>query len=115
VPDDFRRFAVIGAKGMAEGDFVRNYFKVTDSRTSERLADKTYQASELSQHYGADEQMAEDILKHMIDGVPLPVSVTDALEAGLLAIAMDEAMRSRSVVDMEPIWKRFDTALGRAA
>ena len=25
VPDDFRRFAVIGAKGMAEGDFVRNY------------------------------------------------------------------------------------------
>ncbi|KQT44253.1 oxidoreductase [Devosia sp. Leaf420] len=115
VPDDYRRFAVIGAKGMAEGDFVRNYFKVTDSRTSERLEDKTYQASDLSAHYGADEQMAEDILKHMIEGASLPVSVVDALEAGLLALSMDEAMKTRSVVDMAPIWQRFDAALGRAS
>lgn len=113
VPDDFRRFAVIGAKGMAEGDFVRNYFKVTDSRTSERIEDKTYQASPLSDHYGADEQMAADILKHIHEGAPLPVSVTDALEAGLLALSMDEAMRSKSVIDMTPIWQRFDAALGR--
>lgn len=113
VPDDFRRFAVIGSKGMAEGDFVRNYFKVTDSRTSARLEDKTYQVSTLSDHYGADEQMAADILKHMTEGAPLPVSVTDALEAGLLALSMDEAMRTKSVVDMAPIWQRFDAALGR--
>ncbi|MFD1253330.1 Putative oxidoreductase YteT precursor [Devosia equisanguinis] len=113
VPDDFRRFAVIGAKGMAEGDFVRNYFKVTDSRTSERIEDKSYQASPLSDHYGADEQMAADILKHLTEGAPLPVSVTDALEAGLLALSMDEAMHNKSVVDMAPIWQRFDAALGR--
>ncbi|ODT73135.1 MAG: oxidoreductase [Pelagibacterium sp. SCN 63-23] len=113
VPDDFRRFAVIGAKGMAEGDFIRNYFRVTDSRTNDRLEDKTYKNSELSQHYGADEQMAEDILKHVLEGAALPVSVTDALEAGLLALSMDEAMRNKSVVDMAPIWQRFDAALGR--
>ncbi len=113
VPDDFRRFAVIGSKGMAEGDFVRNYFKVTDARTNDRLADKTYTASDLSTHYGADEQMAEDILKHLIEGAPLPVSVTDALEAGLLALSMDEAMRTKSVVDMSAIWQCFDAALGR--
>jgi predicted dehydrogenase len=113
VPDDYRRFAVIGAKGMAEGDFVRNYLKVTDSRTAERLEDKTYQPSDLSAHYGADEQMAEDILKHVVDGAPLPVSVVDALEAGLLALTMDEAMATKSVVDMAPIWQRFDAALGR--
>jgi predicted dehydrogenase len=115
VPDDFRRFAVMGAKGMAEGDFVRNFFRVTDSRTSERLKDEVYQASSLSAHYGADEQMAEDILKHLVDGAPLPVSVVDALEAGLLALTMDEAMRTRSVIDMTPIWQRFDAALGRAS
>src|SRR5690606_29079650 len=89
VPDDFRRFAVMGAQGMAEGDFIRNFFRVTDSRTSERLIDATYKTGGLSQHYGADEQMAEDILKHMIEGAALPVSVTDALEAGLLALTMD--------------------------
>ena len=111
VPDDFRRFAVMGAKGQAEGDFIRNFFKVTDSRTSTRLIDTTYQTSELSQHYGADEQMAADILKHMVEGVPLPVSVVDALEAGILALSMDEARKTRSVIDMAPIWKRFDAAL----
>ena len=111
VPDDFRRFAVMGANGMAEGDFVRNYFKVHDSRTSAKLIDKVYAASSLSVHYGADEQMAADIAKHMLEGAPLPVSVVDALEAGLLAITMDEARRTRSIVDMTGIWERFDSAL----
>ncbi|WP_375451709.1 Gfo/Idh/MocA family protein [uncultured Devosia sp.] len=115
VPDDFRRFAVMGAKGMAEGDFIRNFLRVTDSRTSDRLVDKTYRSTGLSQHYGADEQMAEDILKHLLEGAPLPVSVVDALEAGLLALTMDQAMRTRSVIDMAPLWQQFDAALGRAS
>ncbi|MBJ6988094.1 MULTISPECIES: Gfo/Idh/MocA family oxidoreductase [unclassified Devosia] len=115
VPHDFRHFAVIGAKGMAEGDFVRNYFQVTDARTSERLIDKEYIVSDLSSHYGADEQMAVDILKHCLEGAPLPVSVTDALEAGLVALCMDEAMNTKTVVDMAPIWRRFDAALGNDA
>ena len=114
VPDDFRRFAVMGAKGQAEGDLVRNFFKVTDARTSQRLIDKVYTGSDLSVHYGADEQMAADIAAHLTKGAPLPVSVVDALEAGLLALTMDEARRTRSVVDMSPLWERFDTALGRA-
>jgi predicted dehydrogenase len=111
VPDDFRRFAVMGAKGQAEGDFVRNFLRVHDARTSTKLIDKVYAGSDLSVHYGADEQMAADIARHMVGGAPLPVSVVDALEAGLLAITMDEARRTRSVVEMAPIWKRFDAAL----
>lgn len=111
VPDEYRRFAVMGAKGMAEGDFVRNFFRVHDARTSNKLVDKVYTGSELSVHYGADEQMARDIAKHLVDGAPLPVSVTDALEAGLLALTMDQARKSRSVVDMSPLWQRFDAAL----
>ena len=115
VPDDFRRFAIIGAKGMAEGDFVRNYFRVTDARSSEKLIDKLYVHSEASDHYGADEQMVSDVLAHVIDGRPLPVSVVDALEAGLLAIKIDEARRARQVVGMSETWQRFDAALARRA
>jgi len=111
VPDDFRRFAVIGHKGQAEGDFVRNYFKVTDSHTSERLIDTVYTPSDLSAHYGADEQMARGICQHLTDGAALPVSVLDALEAGLLALMMDEARRTHSVIDMTQTWHRFDAAL----
>ena len=76
VPDEYRRFAVMGAKGMAEGDFVRNFFRVHDARTSRKLIDTVYSGSDLSVHYGADEQMARDIARHLVEAVPLPVSVT---------------------------------------
>ncbi|WP_448951354.1 Gfo/Idh/MocA family protein [Labrys neptuniae] len=111
VPDEFRRFCVIGSKGMAEGDFVRNYYRVHDARTSNKLIDKSYEVSALSAHYGADEQMAADIGKHLIEGAPLPVSVVDALAAGLTAIKIDEARASRAVLDLTDSWRRFDEAL----
>jgi predicted dehydrogenase len=114
-PDDFRRFAVFGARGQAEGDFIRNFFRLTDARTGTRLAETSFASTELSQHYGADEQMAQDIAAHLREGVPLPVSVIDALEAGLLAMAMDEARRTDSVIDMRETWTAFDAALGRTA
>ena len=115
VPDHFRRFCVMGSKGMAEGDFVRNYFRVHDARTGEKLIDKSYQHSELSEHYGADEQMAQDIAAFIKGGANLPVSVIDALEAGLLALSLDDARRTRKVIDMAPIWKEFDAALAGGA
>jgi predicted dehydrogenase len=115
VPDEFRRFCIVGAKGMAEGDFIRAFLRVHDARTSEKLVDNAYSRSTvLSQHYGADEQMAADICAHVTEGAPLPVSVKDALGAGLLALAMDEARRKRSIIDMTDTWKRFDAALAGA-
>ncbi|MCJ8323164.1 MAG: Gfo/Idh/MocA family oxidoreductase [Rhizobiales bacterium] len=110
VPDEFRRFCVIGSKGMAEGDFVRNFFKVTDARSATRLVDKSYISDNAaSAHYGADEQMITDIFAHMQDGVELPVSILDGLEAGLTAIKLDEARNSRSVIDLTDMWQRFDS------
>ncbi len=112
VPDEFRRFCVIGAKGMAEGDFVRGFLDVHSARTNEKVISKTYQPpSETSHHYGADEQMAEDVIKHIVDGAELPVSALNALEAGILALAMDEARHGRKVVDLQAVWERYDDAL----
>ena len=45
----------------------------------------------------------------------MPVSPLDALEAGILALAMDEARKSRQVLDLRPIWDRFDAALAAKA
>lgn len=112
VPDEFRRFCVIGSKGMAEGDFVRGFMHVHDARTTDRLIANTYQApSAKSQHYGADEQMAADVLAFVQNGTKQPVSAIDALEAGILALAMDEARLGRKVVDLKPVWDRFDALL----
>jgi predicted dehydrogenase len=117
VPDQFRRFAIMGSRGMAEGDFIRGYFNVHEMLTGKKVIEKTYAArTTLSQHYGADEQMAADIIAHVKTGLHLPVSTQNALEAGILALSMDEARMKRTVVDLRPIWDEFDEALhSRAA
>ncbi|OLP60941.1 oxidoreductase [Xaviernesmea oryzae] len=111
VPDQFRRFAIMGTRATAEGDFVRGYLDVTEVLSNEKVIATKYEATELSQHYGADEQMAADIMEHVNGGAHLPVSTLNALEAGILALSMDEARVKKTVVDLRPIWDRFDEAL----
>lgn len=113
VPDEFRRFCVMGTDGMAEGDFVRNYFRVHNARSGEKEVDTAYSGNAYDGHYGADALMAEEIVKHIKQGTPLKVSVVDALEAGLTAIKIDEARKTRSVVDMRESWLTFDANLGK--
>lgn len=113
VPDEFRRFCVMGTDGMAEGDFVRNYFRVHDARTGEKTVSTTYEGNAYDGHYGADALMAEEIVKHIKTGSPLKVSVIDALEAGLTAIKIDEARKTCKVIDLTNSWKTFDASLGR--
>lgn len=114
-PDQFRRFAVFGTKGQAEGDFIRGFLNVTDVMSESRVVEEQYQATALSQHYGADEKMAEEVVAHVMRGGPLPVSPLDALEAGILAMAMDDARRQGRVIDLAPIWDRYDEALMQRA
>lgn len=110
VPNQFRRFCVVGSKGMAEGDFVRNNFSVYAASSGEMLVEKRYSGVE-SDHYGADDQMAADITRNLREGEPLPVGIVDALEAGLTAIKIDEARRERKIIELGELWERFDSAL----
>jgi len=97
---------------MAEGDFVRNYFRVHNARTGEKEVDTSYGGNAYDGHYGADALMAEEIVKHITMGTPLKVSVVDALEAGLTAIKIDEARKTRQVIDLTETWKKFDAHQG---
>lgn len=118
VPDEFRRFCVVGRDGMAEGDFIRNSFRVTASDSGERLTELVELGSGgNAHHYGADVAMARDILAYVRgEETSLPVSVIDALEAGVTALTMDEARREGRVVDLTGFWQDFDAALaGKAA
>lgn len=117
-PDEFRRFCVIGRKGMAEGDFTRNFFQATDAETGERRFEtrEVLPPNAPGQHYGADEAMIRDLLAHLRgEGGALPVSMIDALEAGATALAMDEARKEGRVVELAPFWAEFDAALGRSS
>lgn len=113
VPDEFRRFCVIGTDGMAEGDFIRNTFRVTLSDDNSRPVDTDAIGTGANKgHYGADAQMAADVMAHLRGDLPnLPLSVRDALEAGVTAMAMDQARESGQVVDLGPVWEEFDACL----
>ncbi len=111
VPDYFRRFCIVGSHGMAEGDFIRNALKIQRTPSGETVLDShSYHRTELGVHYGGDERMAADICGHLRDGRALPVSVYDALEAGLTAIKIDDARCAGRMLDLHETWARFDDA-----
>ena len=111
VPDEHRRFCVIGTHGMAEGDFVRGFLKIT-RRDGSLFAEHDYTRGEASQkgaHYGADRLMVADIAAYLRgERESLPVGIVDALEAGLVAMALDRARESGAMVDLAETWARFD-------
>ncbi len=110
VPDEHRRFCVMGTHGMAEGDFVRGFLKVT-ARDGTRLVDHDYTqgAAAKGAHYGADQLMCADIARYLRGQTDhLPVSILDAMEAGIAAIALDQARETGQVVDLTDVWARLD-------
>lgn len=112
VPDEHRRFCVVGSKGMAEGDFVRGYLKVTRAHDGKPIVDKDYKNADgpAGAHYGADTLMVRDIVEFLRGtSQKLPVSVVDALEAGIAALALDEARATGQVVNLTDYWKKFDS------
>lgn len=112
VPDEHRRFMVVGTKGMAEGDFQRGYLNVTSAPSGRRVLEKDYTKTPEAQidHYGADAQMGRDIANYLRGETErLPVSIVDALEAGVAAMAIDDARTTGEMVDLTPIWEKFDS------
>jgi predicted dehydrogenase len=108
-PDEHRRFCIMGTHGMAEGDFVRGFLRVT-ARDGTRLADHDYaQTPAKGAHYGADALMCADIAAYLRgQSAQLPVSILDAMEAGIAAMALDQARETGQVVDLTETWAALD-------
>jgi len=111
VPDEFRRFAVIGTNGMVEGDFVRGFLKAHDQQNNVVL-EEDYGAAfgKEKGHYGADNLMLKDINQHLINSekINLPVGVKDCIEAGLIAMKIDESRKTGKIIDLTSSWSRLD-------
>jgi predicted dehydrogenase len=114
VPDEFRRFAVIGSKGMIEGDFVKGFMKAHDENNNV-LIDEDYGAAfgkEIKGHYGADSLMAKDINNYLLkNNKELPVGVIECMEAGIVAMKIDESRNTGKVIDLKSTWDKFDSLL----
>ena len=114
VPDEFRRFAIIGTKGMVEGDFVRGYLTVHDSHSGKKIFDENFGAAfqqGTKGHYGADQLMVKDINDYLIgaSSESLPVGVIDCMQAGLVAMKIDEAREKNQIIDLRETWNKLDS------
>ena len=111
VPDEFRRFAVMGTNGMVEGDFVRGFLKAHDQKNN-IILDEDYGAAfgMVKGHYGADNLMLKDINQHLTnsDKINLPVGVKDCIEAGVVAMKLDESRKTGKIIDLTSSWNRLD-------
>jgi predicted dehydrogenase len=108
VPHKSRHFAIFGINGMAEGDFERNYLQLHSAKTGEKTFELHFEHKDDDDgHYGAEENMARDFSNHFFEGKPLPVSVLDALIAGLTAIKADESRRTGKTIDLVDTWAKF--------
>ena len=114
VPDEYRRFAVIGSSGMIEGDFVRGFIKAHDENNN-ILIDENYGAAfgkEVKGHYGADSLMAKEINNYLLDNNnKLPVGIVECMEAGIIAMKIDEARINKKVIDLSETWERLDSII----
>lgn len=114
VPDHFRRFCIVGSKATAEGDFRRNFFRIYEAKTRRKIVESSYDFSDSPEnHYGAEEVMVAEIMSHLTEDKPLPITVIDALASGLTAIKIDEARKLKKVLDLRGMWARFDSIVAR--
>ena len=114
VPNEFRRFAIIGTKGMAEGDFVRGYLTAHNSHTGKKIFDENFGAAfqqGTKGHYGADQLMLTDINNHFLNqsSNSLPVGVVDCMEAGLVAMKIDESRVKNQIINLRDMWDKLDS------
>jgi hypothetical protein len=106
-----RRWYIAGTEATIVADLARNRMlvrPVLDRRPPERL---DFRVRTADGHNGADEAMAEDLFAALADGAPFPVTPQESMEAGLLVMAIDRAMRERALVDCAPMWAAYDAAL----
>ena len=63
-------------------------------------------------HYGADSMMAQDINNYLLkNNKELPVGVIECMEAGIVAMKIDESRNTGKVIDLKSTWDKFDSLL----
>ena len=58
-------------------------------------------------HGGGDNYIMKELYETMTTGAAPKCSGSEGLESAVLALAIDQAARTRQIVDLEPIWKKL--------
>ncbi len=104
-----RRLFINGAETTIEADFHRNRASSRPAYSDEKVTQTSFEDDFLT-HYGGDPKVAHAILEFSRTGA-FAVSTKEAIEAGLIAMACDDAAQSAATVDLTPLWAELDAIL----
>jgi predicted dehydrogenase len=106
-----RGWMVAGTTAAMDVDLQAAQLRLLPAFTPDDAALKTFATGSAHDHHGADPAMAQDLVATWIDGAQFPVSVREALVAGLVVMAADRAADTGAIVDLTETWERLDTLL----
>jgi len=105
-----RRWYIAGTRATLIADLVRNRLMIRGALARGKPQRIDFGGLTADLHNGADEAMAVDLLAALEGRAAFPVTPWESMEAGLTVMAIDAARAREEVVDLAPLWKRFDAA-----
>jgi len=101
-----RKIKLCGTKGTIEGNLIDGTMKL---RTIGRIyKEENIQLKSIGIHGGADSIIVNDLAESMHKGTIPKATGMEGLSSAIVCLAIDEAMVTGQVVDLEPFWKRFN-------
>ena len=105
-----RRWYIAGTEGTLLADLVRNKLMLRGAMSREKPERIDFATRTADNHNGADQAMAADLLQTFETGAAFPVTPYESMEAGLTVMAIDRAMRERTLLDCTSMWAEYDAA-----
>lgn len=105
-----RRMYLTGESGCIEGDLYWGHFQfapVAHATHFEGSAWKRTEVGNASQHGGGDRPLLSSCVSALLDGTPPPAGGRAGMVASVTALAIDEARRDGTVVDLGERWRRL--------
>ena len=108
-PIPTRRMYFSCTEGTIELDLYERYIRSRKlgSDEEERLTFKGADG-----HGGGDSFIMKELFRTMTTGEPPKCSGDEGLESAVLALAIDQAARTGTVVDLEPVWTKLGRGIG---
>ncbi|MCY2931613.1 MAG: Gfo/Idh/MocA family oxidoreductase [Planctomycetota bacterium] len=97
-----RRIYICGSEGAIRAGTVPDQIEL--GRIAWDTKPEIISTPTLGPHGGGDVFLAESIIASMVDAAPPVTSMIDGLTSAITCLAIDEAMRTASIVDLRPSW-----------
>lgn len=102
-----RRILLCGTKGTIEADLIKEKIKwqiIGEDEQEMKL--KTW-----GLHGGGDIRIIEDLVKCMVENSSPKTSGEQGFISAIICLGLDEARQKNQIIDLEPIWNKFDIEL----